>query len=145
MCLLSRRSSSWVSIPLGLGELELVRTSALRMPSISTPRLVRLIHLGSSNIALLVSLRYPLSLKGHADASGLWMFALWIADVDLCPPSSCSHLPLCLLCSMSTKVLLETSDKETFSVDKEVTERSVMLKNMLEGQSILLLQESQPP
>ena len=37
----------------------------------------------------------------------------------------------------STKVLLETSDKETFSVDKEVTERSVMLKNMLEGQSSL--------
>lgn len=33
------------------------------------------------------------------------------------------------------KVLLETSDKETFSVDREVTERSVMLKNMLEGQS----------
>ncbi|KAL7412799.1 putative negative regulator sulfur controller-3 [Mrakia frigida] len=32
----------------------------------------------------------------------------------------------------ATKVTLETSDKETFSVDKEVAERSVMLKNMLE-------------
>jgi len=35
----------------------------------------------------------------------------------------------------TTKVTLETSDKETFSVDKEVAERSVMLKNMLEGKS----------
>jgi hypothetical protein len=38
----------------------------------------------------------------------------------------------------STKVTLETSDKEQFSVDKEVAERSVLLKNMLEGQSFAL-------
>lgn len=34
---------------------------------------------------------------------------------------------------MSAQISLETSDKETFKVDKEVAERSVMLKNMLEG------------
>jgi hypothetical protein len=50
------------------------------------------------------------------------------ADVDL----FCS-LSFVRLRMASTKVLLETSDKETFSVDKEVAERSVMLKNMLEG------------
>lgn len=33
---------------------------------------------------------------------------------------------------MSAQIALETSDKETFKVDKEVAERSVMLKNMLE-------------
>lgn len=35
--------------------------------------------------------------------------------------------------SSSNQVSLETSDKETFKVDREVAERSVMLKNMLEG------------
>lgn len=39
---------------------------------------------------------------------------------------------------MSTKITLETSDKESFSVDKEVAERSVMLKNMLEGAFCLI-------
>lgn len=32
-------------------------------------------------------------------------------------------------------VLLATSDGEQFSVDKEVAERSVLIKNMLEGEA----------
>jgi hypothetical protein len=34
-------------------------------------------------------------------------------------------------------VLLVTSDNEQFVVDKDVAERSVLIKNMLEGQSPL--------
>ena len=33
-------------------------------------------------------------------------------------------------------VLLVTSDNEQFHADKDVVERSVLIKNMLEGQSI---------
>lgn len=40
---------------------------------------------------------------------------------------------------MSTQISLETSDKETFKVDKEVADRSVMLKNMLEGAFVVLV------
>ena len=36
-------------------------------------------------------------------------------------------------------VLLVTSDNEQFVVDKQVAERSVLIKNMLEGQPALLL------
>ena len=36
-------------------------------------------------------------------------------------------------------VLLVTSDNEQFVVDKEVAERSVLIKNMLEGKSPLYL------
>ena len=35
--------------------------------------------------------------------------------------------------NFSTMVLLVTSDNEQFVVDKEVAERSVLIKNMLEG------------
>jgi hypothetical protein len=35
-------------------------------------------------------------------------------------------------------VLLVTSDNEQFVVDKEVSERSVLIKNMLEGKLLLL-------
>ena len=35
--------------------------------------------------------------------------------------------------SHSTMVLLVTSDNEQFTVEKEVAERSVLIKNMLEG------------
>jgi hypothetical protein len=33
-------------------------------------------------------------------------------------------------------VLLVTSDNEQFNADKEVVERSVLIKNMLEGESL---------
>ena len=36
-------------------------------------------------------------------------------------------------------VNLVTSDNEQFTVDKEVAERSVLIKNMLEGTSELML------
>jgi len=35
-------------------------------------------------------------------------------------------------------VLLVTSDNEQFNADKEVVERSVLIKNMLEGSSVSL-------
>lgn len=38
-------------------------------------------------------------------------------------------------------VLLVTSDNEQFVVDKEVAERSVLIKNMLEGALRLLLRD----
>lgn len=41
------------------------------------------------------------------------------------------HLPL----SKHTMVLLVTSDNEQFVVEKDVAERSVLIKNMLEGDS----------
>lgn len=37
-------------------------------------------------------------------------------------------------------VLLVTSDNEKFQVDKQVAERSILIKNMLEGMSRFLLQ-----
>lgn len=36
-------------------------------------------------------------------------------------------------------VLLVTSDNEKFQVDKQVAERSILIKNMLEGMSRFLL------
>ena len=49
------------------------------------------------------------------------------------PSSSPSPSPL--EPSKATMVLLVTSDNEQFVVDKEVAERSVLIKNMLEGKS----------
>lgn len=37
-------------------------------------------------------------------------------------------------------VLLVTSDNEKFQVDKQVAERSILIKNMLEGMSRSLLE-----
>ena len=36
-------------------------------------------------------------------------------------------------------VLLVTSDSEQFNADKDVVERSVLIKNMLEGECVVLL------
>ena len=61
----------------------------------------------------------------------------------LFPPSHSPFLPLFSSISISisprqpsrtTMVLLVTSDNEQFVVDKEVAERSVLIKNMLEGE-----------
>ena len=51
-------------------------------------------------------------------------------------PSSVHLLPCLILSSLpANMVLLVTSDNEQFVVDKEVAERSVLIKNMLEGAS----------
>ena len=42
-------------------------------------------------------------------------------------------------------VLLVTSDNEQFVVDKEVAERSVLIKNMLEGSSAFSFTCCPPP
>ena len=47
-------------------------------------------------------------------------------------PSS-TTAPLSYLQLLPTMVVLATSDHEQFVVDKEVAERSVLIKNMLEG------------
>lgn len=49
------------------------------------------------------------------------------------PPSLPHHYHLLSL----TMVLLVTSDNEQFTVEKEVAERSVLIKNMLEGGSLI--------
>lgn len=56
------------------------------------------------------------------------------ATLRLLPPSP---LPLLRLRQSTPPimVLLVTSDNEQFVVEKEVAERSVLIKNMLEGQS----------
>jgi hypothetical protein len=48
-----------------------------------------------------------------------------LAPLSLSPPSRLFH----------NMVLLVTSDNEQFHADKEVVERSVLIKNMLEGRS----------
>ena len=58
--------------------------------------------------------------------------------VDWCLISDLVLSPLYLLPLLSpqpTMVLLVTSDNEQFVVDKDVAERSVLIKNMLEGKS----------
>ena len=45
------------------------------------------------------------------------------------------QLRLATLYSLYTMVQLLSSDNETFTVDKQVAERSILIKNMLEGES----------
>ena len=51
------------------------------------------------------------------------------------PPPSRSHYPPIHLSTMATQVNLMTSDNQQFTVDKAVAQRSVLIKNMLEGKS----------
>jgi len=65
-----------------------------------------------------------------ADLAWLWLLLLLYRGISL----SCSSLPP----SKLIMVLLVTSDNEQFVVEKDVAERSVLIKNMLEGNSSTL-------
>ena len=76
-----------------------------------------------------------------ARASGAYVSALnaYMPLVRCCrrPPSPRSQrripIPSSVQPESNIMVLLVTSDNEQFVVDKEVAERSVLIKNMLEG------------
>ena len=55
------------------------------------------------------------------------------------------QVPLTLPPSNLTMVLLVTSDNEQFVVEKDVAERSVLIKNMLEGNYCFPIHLTRPP